>query len=257
VTKRWQSVSCVLGVWLCLAVAIHFCHRQVASIEERSRTSGQQAVLVLPRADVLRLLSLGYDQLLADCWWLAFIQYYGDTKARDKDHYRHAYAYLDLITRLDPKFTQPYWFAAFAVGADMKRPDLAAGLIERGLNANQDNWYLPFIAGINQYLFAGNDAEAAKYYRRAARYPDAPAWLGRQADILEARVPSMIKEANTWASIYLSARDRLVKNKARQQLIEIWARIYRQAPSDKAKVRAKTELEALGFDVESGLEIGP
>ncbi|HEY9870981.1 MAG TPA: hypothetical protein V6D08_17580, partial [Candidatus Obscuribacterales bacterium] len=62
---------------------------------------------------------------------------------------------------------------------------------------------------------------------------------------------------NTWASIYLSTRDRLVKNKARQQLIEIWTRIYRQAPSEQAKTRAKTELKALGFDVESGLEIGP
>lgn len=255
--RRWQSVSCVLGGWLCLAVAIHFCHRQVAVIEELSRRSGRQEVLVLPRADVLKLLSLGYHQLLADCWWLAFIQYYGDTKARDKDHYRHACAYLDLITRLDPKFTQPYWFAAFAVGADMKRPDLAAQLIERGLDANQENWYLPFIAGINQYLFAGNDVEAAKYYRRAARYPDAPAWLGRQAGILEARVPSMIKEANTWASIYLSTREKLVKNKARQKLIELWTRIYRQAPSEQAKLRARIELKALGCDVESGLEFGP
>ncbi|HEY9868395.1 MAG TPA: hypothetical protein V6D08_04465, partial [Candidatus Obscuribacterales bacterium] len=189
-TKRLQSVSCVLGAWLCLAAVIHFCHLRVAAAEEHSRPTGRSDVLLLPRADVLKLLSLGYEQLLADCWWLAFIQYYGDTRERVKDRYRHAYAYLDLITRLDPKFTQPYWFAAFAVGGDMKRPDMAARLIERGLNANQDNWYLPFIAGINQYLFAGNDVEAAKYYRRAARYPDAPAWLGRQADILEARVPS-------------------------------------------------------------------
>ncbi len=249
-TATLFSIGRIAVASVLLGAVIQFCHWRTVTLGDAMRAQTAEETVVVPKAETLKLFSLGYDQLVADCWWLAFIQYYGDTKARLKDNYKYAHSYLDLITQLDPKFTQPYWFAAFAVGAEMKRPDLAAQIIDRGQAANQDSWYLPFIAGINQYLFAHNDAEAAKYYRRAAKYPDAPQWLERQAVILEARVPSIIKEANTWTNIYVSTKDSLVKEHARQQLISLWIMVYRQAPDQKARARAAAELKLLGVDVE-------
>src|SRR5215471_4692545 len=250
-TETLSSIVRIVASWLVLGAVIHLCHFQAVRLEDEIRAEGDEQTVVLPNARTLKLFSLGYDQLMADCWWLAFIQYFGDTRERFKDKSKYAYDYLDLITQLDPKFTQPYWFAAFAVGAEMNRPDLASRVIERGLAANQDSWYLPFIAGVNQYLFAHNDLEAAKYYRRAAKYPDAPAWLEGQAAILAARVPSIIKEANTWTNIYVSTKDELVKEHARQQLISLWTMVNKQAPSEKARLRARAELKLLGVDVEA------
>lgn len=248
----WQALKpglCLAAFWVLLVVVLQVCHEKVLALQSKRVASTAGSAAVIPSGALLRHMTLGYDQLLADCWWLAFIQYYGDNKARDKDHCRLAYSYLDLITQLDPKFTQPYWFAAFAVGSENRHPDLSARLIERGVRANQDDWYLPFIAGINQYLFAHNEPAAAKYYRMAAKFPNAPSWLGRQADILEARMPSLLKQINTWASIYNSSRDALVKNQAARQLTDLWMTVYRTVPGEGARKRAVAELKKLGVEV--------
>lgn len=241
-----------LALWAVLAVVIQASHLKIAAIMSKKAADTTGSVPLIPNPQALKFVSLGYDQMMADCWWLAFIQYYGDAKARLKDHCRYAYAYLDLITVLDPRFTQPYWFAAFAVGAEAHQPERAAELIERGIEANQDNWYIPYIAGINQYLFARNDKAAATYYRRAAKYPDAPKWLGRQAEILEAELPTLLKQIYTWDSIYNSTRETLVRRQAKVNLIELWQTVYSTVPSDEAKKRAVLELKALGVKVEEG-----
>lgn len=197
----------------------------------------------------VKLFCLGHEQLAADIYWLRFIQYIGDGAARRTDKYENAYDYLDLVTSLDPRFTQPYWFAAFVVGAEMKRPDLAQKLIERGIQANQDNWYLPFIAGINQYLFAHNETAAANYYRLAAKFPDSPKWLGRQAEILQAKIPSLVKEVNTWDTIYRTSTDQLVKERAKERLAATWMRVFKVSPSEEIRKKARKALAELGVEV--------
>ncbi len=245
-----RSATALLVFWLALSVAIQICHERILFLAGKNSAHTTAGADFIPAASVLKPISLGYDQLLADLWWLSFIQYYGDSRARALDHYALAYKYLDLVTQLDPKFVQLYWFSAFAIGCDNKRPQLAAALIERGIESNQDNWYLPFIAGINQYLFAQNETAAAKYYRIAAKFPDAPSWLERQAAIIEAHMPSLLKEINTWANIYNSSQEALVKRKAALQLRSLWLTVYTTVPSLAAKQRAKSELKALGFDTQ-------
>lgn len=195
-------------------------------------------------------MTLGFDQLIADCYWLAFINYVGDTNARRVDQHRRADDFLDLITTLDPHFVQPYWFAAFVVGNDQRNPSRAQELIDRGITANPDNWYLPYIGGVNQYLFAHEEVKAAKYYRRASRYPGAPKWLARQADILEAKIPSQIKELNTWSNVYATSEDGMVRDMAKAKLTEGWMLVFRRAPTDPIRQRARTALKELGIDVE-------
>jgi hypothetical protein len=244
-----QSLACFVLIWLALGTVIQFSHLQILRVLARRPPGTADATAIFPDPWVLKHLSLGYDQLLADLWWLAFIQYYGDNNARKQDHYKLAYNYLDIITRLDPKFTQPYWFSAFAIGSDFGRPDLAQDLIDRGVRANQNDWYLPFIAGVNQFLFAHNEVAAARYYRMAAKFPNAPPWLGSQAKVLEAHGPTLLKEINTWANIYLSTKDTLVKEQAASKLRELWLFVYHNVPSPGAKKRAVEQLRALGVEV--------
>ncbi len=213
-----------------------------------------QPEILVPAPYTVKLMSLGFDHLMADCYWLAFVGYVGDLKARKVDHYALADKYIELVTGLDPYLVNAYWFAAFTVGAEQKRPQRAAELIERGIAANQDNWYLPFIAGINQYLYAKNELAAAKYYRQASRYPDAPPWLARQAEILEARIPSTVKEINTWTSIYSSDADERVREMARQKLIDLWGKIIATRPPKNIRDKAVAALKDLGVDVEFYLE---
>jgi hypothetical protein len=245
VQKKYQ-VATAAAVVLSLLAVIHLLHNKIDGLLAGDARASNP---VVPRAAVVKFFSLGYEQLLADCWWLAFIQYFGDNRQRKVDHYRYAYEYLDLITQLDPRFIQAYWFAAFAVGAEQKRPDLAAKLIERGLQHNQDDWYLPFIAGVNQYLFAHNSTLAAKYYRMAAKFPQAPDWLERQAVLLQANVPILFKKIATWEIIYVSTKDALVKESARQKLIPLLTYVYQNAPLESARKVAANKLRLLGVEL--------
>lgn len=231
-----QISTALICLVLCLLIGAS--HDRVRRLLARDRFIAAENVL--PSPESLKLCALGYDQLLADCYWLAFVQYVGDSEARGCDKYSAAERYLDLIVGLDPKFVQAYWFAAFVVGSDAKQPEVAARFIDRGIENNPNNWTLPFIAGINQYLYAHNDRAAAKYYRMAARFPEAPKWLSRQASILEARIPTIIKDINAWDSVYRSSSEPLVREKARLRLISLWSSVKAQATTDV--IRKKAEL---------------
>src|SRR5579871_4247106 len=98
-----------------LAVFIGWAHEKTVALVERE--SPPHPENQLPSAEAVQLCALGYDQLLADWYWLGFVQYVGDIPAREADHYVFAEKYLDLITGLDPKFAKAYYFAAFIVGS--------------------------------------------------------------------------------------------------------------------------------------------
>lgn len=201
--------------------------------------------LVLPPAVAMRALSLGYNELLADLYWLAFVQYVGDVSRRQLDQSSESEAFLNLITGLDPTFVKAYYFASFIVGGDLRLPHRASIIIDRGIEANESNWYLPFIGGINQYLNAGDEVKAASFYRLAASYPNAPDWLNRQASILEAKIPSSIKQINTWNNTYESARDGAVKARARAELVAMWSDVLRKTASPQLRLRAANQLARL------------
>jgi hypothetical protein len=230
---RWSIIL------LLLAFVTHYCQVKLDNIiASRTDTSENE---IFPNPNVLHLAALGYDQILADCYWLGFIQYYGDSKARLADKYGRCYDYLNLVTSLDPHFLQAYWFAAFAVGSEQKRPDLAAKIITAGINANQNDWSLPYIAAVNYFINTKDDKQAAKYYRLAAKFPGAPPWLNRQAQVLEANLPRLFKEIRTWSTVYESNPAGLVRATARGKLIALWRYVYQHTPNkpEVAKQLAK------------------
>jgi tetratricopeptide (TPR) repeat protein len=229
--------------------AIGVTHAKLNDAMERSVGPLLEPSLV-PTAQSVRLVSLGFDQVIADYYWLAFIGYIGDTEKRKVDKYELADDYLELITDLDPQFVQAYWFTTFTVSGDQRNPSRAAEILDSGIRANPNNWYLPFIAGINQYLYAHNELSAAKYYRMASKYPDAPGWLERQANILETKTPRLIKEAYSWLNIYNSAEEERVREHAKERCIWLWVKVYKSAPNDVFRQKAKETLSSLGVDVE-------
>lgn len=244
--ELWLLLFCSFGLML-------FSHQKIFFLMHQQNVDTDSRIFI-PNVTSARMFSLGFDQLLADCYWLAFISYIGDSKQRRLDKYKLADEYLSLIVELDPYLVNAYWYAAFIVGSEQRNPRRAADIIDFGIRVNQDNWYLPFIAGINQYLYAGNDLLAARYYRKASTYPEAPRWLKRQAEIFEAKIPSTIKKIHTWNNIYYSETDLRVKELARQKLIDLWGGIIVSKPPLNVRVKATAALEDLGVDVDLYVE---
>ena len=206
---------------------------------------------LVPAPSSVKLMSFGFDRLLADYYWLQLVSYVGDAELQSADKYSKAEQYIDLVVELDPNFISAYWFASFIIGGDLKSPARAAEILEKGINNNPDSWYIPFIAGINQFLFARDQIRAAKYYRRAAQFPEAPDWLVRQAEILETNSPLIVKEANSWHSVYKSTAEGPVKEHARERCVWLWVQVYKTAPNDAYRNRAREVLRELGVDVGS------
>lgn len=240
--KRRSSSVLVYCLVTASVVALYF-HWQVERLAQQVSDPNYSWMPAKP--NTLRLLGLGYDRLIADFVWLAFINYVGDSNARLKDKYCHADRYLDVVTALDPSFIQPFWFCAFIIGSDQQRPSRAAQLIKRGFDANPSTWLLPYIAGANDYLNAHDELGAAKWYRIASTLPGAPSWLSRQSQILASKIPSTIKEIAVWRAIYESEPSPMVRIQAKQRLIALWTKVY--LSSAKGLIKEKALKELSGF----------
>jgi|LakMenE01Jun11ns_1017448.scaffolds.fasta_scaffold9609492_2 hypothetical protein len=209
----------------------------------KSRTNtlfSPRQVNILPSAQFVKTVSLGFDDVLADMYWLAFIQYLGSNS-----QYPEAEKYLQIVVALDPHFVKAYYFAAFVIGSEQHEPEVADSFIRAGFKSNSNDWTLPFLAGVNQFLYAKNETKAAEYYRQAAKLPGAPEWLARQSDILEARIPSIIKSINVWDTILNTASDVEVKERAKNNLLSLWTRVSRTAPTQLIRARASAAIQKL------------
>lgn len=179
--------------------------------------------------------SMGFDRLKSDLEWISFVLYVGDLSARNELGYGEALQRLDRITTLDPSFIAPYWYAGAVIGGDLKNPSAAATILDRGIQANPDNWYLYYIAGFNQYLWAHDEVRASKYYAKAATLPGAPDWMMRQAQILRAQIPSTLKRINVLESILETGRGGVDLSKIKAELIKLYTHVLQTTPNQKQK----------------------
>jgi hypothetical protein len=202
---------------------------------------------LLPVAESVRFCSLGFDRFLSDVYWLAFIQYLGEDRPKGKG-FVSTYDYINLITQLDPYFGKAYWFGSWAIGDWQKRPDLADKIMQRGMAYNPNDWYLPFIAGANQYIFAHDNKKAAAYYRRAARLPGSPEYLVRQADILDSAVPELVKQWHTLNRLYITTNDEQLKASIKPQLVKVLLNMYHEAPTKLIRDMSADRIRGLGVD---------
>ena len=207
-----------------------------------------EEIVVVPDPSAVRLCSLGYDRFLADMYWLRFVQYAGDVDVVVADKWSHAYSFVDLITRLDPHFQQPYWFGCWAIGSWQKRPDLADQIIRRGIKENPTDWYMPFIAGVNQYLFAKDYKKAADYYKVSSSLPGAPPYLARHAVILASNIPEYEKRVRILLHLYSTAKEENLKQSAYKELISVLKSMYKESPVETVRTSAKNMMIQLGVE---------
>jgi len=162
-------------------------------------------VLATPEDDALylrsgkaaRRLTVAYQTLAADVYWIRAIQYYGGTKrsisteqppaeaAPPPRRYDLLYPLLDLTTTLDPRFHIAYRFGAIFLAEPFPggpgRPDLAIALLEKGLREQPDKWDYMQDIGFVHYWWRHDYESAAVWFNRASDVPGAPWWLRSMA----------------------------------------------------------------------------
>ncbi len=76
----------------------------------RSDWPEKEELLYLPSGNMITVISLGFDQLVADILYIRMIDYFSTHLMTDHT-YVWFYHIADLITTLDPQFRFPYMFA--------------------------------------------------------------------------------------------------------------------------------------------------
>src|SRR2546421_4779027 len=175
------------------------------------------------RPETARRLSLGFNGLVADWYWLRSLQYVG----RKVDAYRGDFtlddmrplgiknlgALLDEATTLDPQFMAAYEFGAVVLPSIDR--EAAIKLVRKGIRENPRAWRLYHQLGYI-YWQSGRYAEASDAYAAGARLAGAPAWMGAMAaqmnvhggkrQLAREREPRLYEEAPDGEGRTLAAR---------------------------------------------------
>jgi tetratricopeptide (TPR) repeat protein len=165
---RWGRIaSWLLALAVSCGVVYHSLHRW-EDVRKRDAT-----LLSVPPGNVVRLISSGYRNLLADVFYMRFTTYWGYWLTHGH-RFHNLYPLLDLVTELDPHFKSAYEVGSLAL-ADSKEVGRAVDLLLKGAHYHpKDYWYL-YQSGMMLFLYGEDYLQAAKYFEMASRLPGAPA----------------------------------------------------------------------------------
>ena len=209
--RRWLAL---LAVAACVTAVVAY------QVTRPARAESDPRVFV-PTAQLFEDFSPSFRTSIADAYYLYMVQYYGEHIETDQRLDSMA-DLVDLVTRLSPRFIKAYQFGTFAL-LDADEAARAYEILQRGVEANPEDWDLPALTGFLVYGF-GEGAEkeriAAEWYARAAAVEGSPPYVARLAAVLTAKGGEKEKAALMWAQVYADG-DKYSREKAVAALDEL------------------------------------
>ena len=204
--RRWMALGALSALLMAGAVQ--------GRIEARSAAgTATSPMLYLPSGKYLRVVALGFDEIVADIIYLWSIQYYGNYRIEDR------YAYLDhiygqVITELDPRYLDPYLVGSLIMNLEARDPEAALRLLDKGIERNPQRWILAFEAGFLCYNDLRDYGRAATYFEKALRADDVHPLVRRLYAEMYNRAGDRRTSLREWREIYETAGDEYVRNTA-------------------------------------------
>jgi tetratricopeptide (TPR) repeat protein len=227
------SIAGIILVILLIVASVPF-QRKIDDVRGRFRSIKETLYF---SSSVLRRISLGYDDLLADIYWLRALQYFGGTRFDETDP-ALLYKYFDILTDLDPKFVNAYRYGGTFLA---EPPPFGMGDIEKGMKLfdkgrtnNPDNFRIPLEEGFVYYLNLKDYKKAYELFKEASDKPGL-------SDLRRAYLKGMAASA-------------LAKGGNRDLSRQIWEYIYENTPNEGRKNFAVLNIKELDtMDMEDGL----
>lgn len=207
---------------------------QDRALAHRASLQSEDDVLYLPRPSVLRAVSLGHTELVADLVFVRAVIYFG-AQLQGPREFRWLENYLSTIVALDPDWEKPYRWSAVATmynGRTITNDSVAISnrFLELGVQHFPHNWEFPFMLGCN-YLFEmqpTNDRERAEwqriggdYIRRAALVGGGPPWVPLLAATILRKEGATDAALRHLEEVYASTPDPRTKEEVRNRLISL------------------------------------
>lgn len=175
-----------------------------------------------------RRMSLSFNGLVADWYWIRSLQYVGrkviahgdkiqldDLAALDL---KLLYPLLDTATTLDPQFIAVYEYGGVVLPAI--NVEDAIRLLQKGIENNPAEWRLFHHLG---YIYWQREdyERASATYAAGARLPNAPTWMQAMSARMLAEGGSRATARELYTRIYEQADDETIKRMAELRLLQV------------------------------------
>jgi tetratricopeptide (TPR) repeat protein len=227
---RASNLSLVLVVLIGLSGAV-FLSRWIEQHRPRVASSDNEETFYVT-APVARRLSLGFNGLVADWYWMQSLQYVGrktiayaeahpgnilldDLRAVDL---KMLPKLIDFATTLDPQFIAVYEYGGVLLPSINEEE--AIRLLKKGIAANPDEWRLYHLLGYI-YWQSNKFPEAAAVYERGSKAPGAPAWVEALAAKMTAEGGSRSTAREMYQRLYRESDDQYIRKMAESRLQQL------------------------------------
>jgi tetratricopeptide (TPR) repeat protein len=223
---RARDAALALVVAAGLACVFLLSRRLDAARPAEDPFASYEELYVTPEA--ARRMSLAFNGLGADWYWLRSLQYLGRKSAAFHGDYtlddmstlgvRNLGPLLEQATALDPQFMAAYEFGAVVLPAVDDAQ--AVRFVERGIRENPQSWRLYQHLGYIHWQ-AGRYAEASDAYRAGARLHGAPGWLEAMAAQVQVYGGSRDTARQLYRRMLDEADDEQIKLLAYRRLLQV------------------------------------
>jgi tetratricopeptide (TPR) repeat protein len=215
-TMRWLGavllVTGFAGVW----------QLQQKIDREKSAIRVELDEMIFPSSTLVKKLSLEYAPLMSAIYWTRAVQYFGEKHRLHQKNLDLLWPLLDIATALDPHLLPAYRFGSTFLSDSPPRgagrPDLAVKLLERGIQANPDQWRLYQDLGNVYYFDAKDYPKASAAFEQGSKIPNAMLWMKVMAAKIAADGESPETSYFLWLQVYQTAADPAVKENAEEHL---------------------------------------
>ncbi|HYN86678.1 MAG TPA: hypothetical protein VER32_15620 [Pyrinomonadaceae bacterium] len=186
---------------------------------------GDDSPYVSPEA--ARRMSLGFNGLAADWYWLRALQYVGGKVVAHEGELqlddlsplglKQLAPLLDRATTLDPKFLAAYEYGAVVLSAFDH--EAAVRLVEKGIRANPSEWRLRHHLGYIHWR-RGEFAEAARVYEEGAGVAGAQPWMRMMSAQMQAQGGSRETAREIYARM-MESDDETVRSLAASRIAQL------------------------------------
>lgn len=175
--KALQSIGLPVLLLILLIGLVHQGHRHVEAWNPQTGVSDQ--IRFLPSGKALNVVSLGYEEVLADLLWARATLMFGENfgQSGDDGWYSWLYHMMDLATDLDPQFRGAYKYGGTMLRVNGVFVDQSSIIFAKGTHHLPNEWYFPFGIAMNYFVQKKDKRLAALYMREAASLPDGPFYL--------------------------------------------------------------------------------
>jgi hypothetical protein len=197
---------------------------------------------LLPRVEVLKLVSADHKQLTGELLILKVLVYFGGLMEKNQvkldtpPDYQAMSRLIHASVQLDPYNMDAYYFAQSIMVWDVGQIKLANSLLEYGMKYRTWDWTLPYFTGFNYAFFLKDYNKAAQMYMRAGELSGSPISMSLAGRYLQ-------RAGKTEMAIsYLSAMEKSARAPALRKTFQTRLQAFRVVLTiEKARDRFKAE----------------